>query len=102
MGAVGAELEGEGWDVRVLSTDEPPTAPVRCRARGRGSHGPRVMLQIGRFPWGEDPLDWLRGVALAADSAGFAGIALMDHLIQIPQAGRAWDPIPEPWVTLGA
>ena len=33
--------------------------------------------------------------------AGFAGIALMDHLIQIPQVGRAWEPIPEPWVTLG-
>ena len=25
----------------------------------------------------------------------------MDHLIQIPQVDRAWDPIPEPWVTLG-
>src|SRR6202012_2123073 len=24
-----------------------------------------------------------------------------DHLIQIPQVGRAWEPIPEPWVTLG-
>ena len=34
--------------------------------------------------------------------AGFVGLALMDHLIQIPQVGRAWDPIPEPWVTLGA
>ncbi|WP_404386847.1 LLM class flavin-dependent oxidoreductase [Knoellia locipacati] len=60
------------------------------------------MLQVSRFPWGEDPLDWLRGIALAADEAGFAGIALMDHLIQIPQVGRAWEPIPEPWVTLGA
>ncbi|GGB77160.1 monooxygenase [Knoellia flava TL1] len=67
-----------------------------------GAHGPRVMLQISRFPWGEHPLDWLRGIALAADEAGFAGLALMDHLIQIPQVGRAWDPIPEPWVTLGA
>jgi len=26
----------------------------------------------------------------------------MDHLIQIPQVDRAWAPIPEPWVTLGA
>ena len=60
------------------------------------------MLQVGRFPWGEDPLDWLRQVARAADEAGFAGLALMDHLIQIPQVGRAWEPIPEPWVTLGA
>ena len=25
----------------------------------------------------------------------------MDHLIQIPQVARAWEPIPEPWVTLG-
>ena len=32
---------------------------------------------------------------------GFAGLALMDHLIQIPQVDRAWEPIPEPWVTLG-
>ena len=40
-------------------------------------------------------------MALAADEAGFAGLALMDHLIQIPQVGSAWQPIPEPWVTLG-
>ena len=25
----------------------------------------------------------------------------MDHLLQIPQVGRAWDPIPEAYVTLG-
>ena len=25
----------------------------------------------------------------------------MDHLIQIPQVGSAWEPIPEPWVVLG-
>ena len=54
-----------------------------------------------RFPWGEDPAAWLAGVARAADEAGFAGLALMDHLIQIPQVDRAWEPIPEPWVTLG-
>jgi alkanesulfonate monooxygenase SsuD/methylene tetrahydromethanopterin reductase-like flavin-dependent oxidoreductase (luciferase family) len=43
----------------------------------------------------------MTGVARAADEAGLAGIALMDHLIQVPQVGRAWEPIPEPWVTLG-
>ena len=57
---------------------------------------------MSRFPWGEDPLAWLSGIARAADEAGFAGLALMDHLIQVPQVGRAWEPIPEPWVTLGA
>jgi alkanesulfonate monooxygenase SsuD/methylene tetrahydromethanopterin reductase-like flavin-dependent oxidoreductase (luciferase family) len=40
-------------------------------------------------------------MALAADQAGFAGLAVMDHLIQIPQVDTAWQPIPEPWVTLG-
>jgi alkanesulfonate monooxygenase SsuD/methylene tetrahydromethanopterin reductase-like flavin-dependent oxidoreductase (luciferase family) len=56
---------------------------------------------VSRFAWGDDPAGWLRGVALAADAAGFDGIALMDHLIQIPQVERAWSPIPEPFVTLG-
>ncbi len=100
---VGAELEREGWDVIVVRTDEPEpvTAPAAAPVDDPGG-GPRVMLQIGRFPWGEDPLGWLRGITRAAAVAGFAGVALMDHLIQIPQVGRAWDPIPEPWVTLGA
>src|SRR5262249_59408939 len=47
------------------------------------------------------PPGWLAGIAGAAATAGFAGIALMDHLIQIPHAGRAWEPIPQPWVALG-
>jgi alkanesulfonate monooxygenase SsuD/methylene tetrahydromethanopterin reductase-like flavin-dependent oxidoreductase (luciferase family) len=60
-----------------------------------------VVLQISRFPWKEDPADWLKSLALTADEVGFDGIALMNHLIQIPQVGRDWEPIPEPWVTLG-
>ncbi len=103
MRDVRLELELEGWDVQVVSADEP--APVTVPAAPgvvEADAGPRVMLQVGRFPWGEDPLDWLSGIARTADDAGFAGIALMDHLIQIPQVGRGWDPIPEPWVTLGA
>ena len=46
-------------------------------------------------------MGWLIDLARAADAYGFAGLALMDHLIQIPQVDRAWEPIPEPWVTLG-
>ena len=103
MRDISAELEAEGWEVRVVSANEPPPSPAPAApSPGGAGAGPRVILQVGRFPWGEDPLDWLRGIALAAADAGFAGIALMDHLIQIPQVGRAWDPIPEPWVTLGA
>ena len=43
---------------------------------------------MSRFPWGdEDPAGWLRELALTADEIGFDGLALMDHLIQIPQVG---------------
>jgi alkanesulfonate monooxygenase SsuD/methylene tetrahydromethanopterin reductase-like flavin-dependent oxidoreductase (luciferase family) len=60
-----------------------------------------VVLQVSRFPWGEEATRWLVDLAEAADEIGLHGLALMDHLIQIPQVDRAWEPIPEPWVTLG-
>ena len=96
-------LGTEGWDeVVVVSDDGPPPSPAPRTAPERTAHeGFGVVLQVSRFPWGEDPTAWLHDIALAADGAGFAGIALMDHLIQIPQVGTAWEPIPEPWVTLG-
>lgn len=108
--AVGTALDLEGWDAvhRVTEPGTRPDAappPVETNRTHppdrRSSQGLRFVLQVSRFPWGEDPTDWLTGIARAADDAGFAGLALMDHLIQIPQVGRAWEPIPEPWVTLG-
>lgn len=105
---VGPLLDAEGWDLvaSVVAEDvaAEPAPGVRPDPRPdrTSSLGLRTVLQVSRFPWGEDPLAWLSGVARAADEAGFAGLALMDHLIQVPQVGRAWEPIPEPWVTLGA
>lgn len=114
---VTAEVADEGWDevVTVDTSADPGTgaaaggptaaAPGVGAAAGtdrRASTGVELVLQVSRFPWGEDPMGWLRAVALAADEAGFTGLALMDHLVQIPQVGRAWDPIPEPWVALGS
>ena len=98
---VPAELAEEGWDlVERVALDRGPVAeapPTPAAAASEGertaSTGVEVLLQVSRFPWGEDPMAWLRDMALAADEAGFAGLALMDHLIQIPQVGRAWDPI---------
>jgi alkanesulfonate monooxygenase SsuD/methylene tetrahydromethanopterin reductase-like flavin-dependent oxidoreductase (luciferase family) len=83
---------------------EPAHSPGSRRAAAeQDAHPARLgfVLQISRFPWQDDPPGWLAAVAAAAATAGLDGIALMDHLIQIPQAGRAWEPIPEPWVTLG-
>lgn len=108
MRDVHSELAAEGWD-RVISVStnaasaassasaEPVDGPAEADAPARLD----FVLQVSRFTWGDDPAGWLRSVAEAAAAAGFSGLALMDHLIQIPQVGRAWDPIPEPWVTLG-
>jgi alkanesulfonate monooxygenase SsuD/methylene tetrahydromethanopterin reductase-like flavin-dependent oxidoreductase (luciferase family)/predicted kinase len=97
----------EGWDlVRAERQRDDPVGPVQGTAAPTGSTSrsagaPRVVLQLSRFPWGADPTGWLSDVARAADSLGFTGLALMDHLIQIPQVDRAWEPIVEPWVSLG-
>lgn len=94
----------EGWDlVRVERTEEAAEAPPTpvAPAPAAPTSGPRVMLQLSRFPWGADPAGWLADTARAADALGFAGLALMDHLIQIPQVDRAWEPIVQPWVALG-
>ena len=101
------ELETEGWDLVTQPAEaaiEPAHSPGSRRAAAEQGQRParlEFILQISRFPWQDDPPGWLAAVAGAAGTAGFGGIALMDHLIQIPQAGRAWEPIPEPWVTLG-
>ncbi|GAB3888354.1 LLM class flavin-dependent oxidoreductase [Terrabacter terrigena] len=104
-----SELDAEGWQVERVAPGDGATAPTGRQANRSLADAPRgvsglrgVVLQLSRFPAEGDLLAWLRGVAGAAEAAGLAGIALMDHLIQIPQVGRAWDPIPEPWVTLGA
>jgi alkanesulfonate monooxygenase SsuD/methylene tetrahydromethanopterin reductase-like flavin-dependent oxidoreductase (luciferase family)/predicted kinase len=97
------ELTGEGWDLVVRAETSVQVEPAHSPGSAAAPPGPPpgLVLQISRFPWGGDPSGWLRGIAAAATEAGFGGLALMDHLIQIPQVGRAWEPIPEPWVTLG-
>jgi alkanesulfonate monooxygenase SsuD/methylene tetrahydromethanopterin reductase-like flavin-dependent oxidoreductase (luciferase family)/predicted kinase len=105
--AAARELDAEGWDLVTRPGDaaiEPAHSPGSRRAAAEQDLRPArlgFVLQISRFPWQDDPPGWLAAVAGAAADAGLDGIALMDHLIQIPQAGRAWEPIPEPWVTLG-
>ena len=110
MRAVVAEIRGEGWDLVTTARHAQPEASHTPGARTAASQQRQrpvrmsLVLQLSRFPWGEDaagPACWLSAVAGAAAEAGLRGIALMDHLIQIPQVGRAWEPIPEPWVTLG-
>ena len=96
------EAADEGWDQVIVLREPTPVVQPKSVPVGPGPHAElEFILQISRFPWGEDPVGWLGAVSRGAAEAGFSGIALMDHLIQIPLLGRAWDPIPEPWVTLG-
>ncbi len=114
MRGITAELAAEGFD-QVLRVDTSGAGGGRGADRGgrktgqtktsvespAGAGQPEFVLQLSRFEWGDDPAAWIKSVAQAAAEAGFQGLALMDHLIQIPQVGRAWEPIPEPLVTLG-
>jgi alkanesulfonate monooxygenase SsuD/methylene tetrahydromethanopterin reductase-like flavin-dependent oxidoreductase (luciferase family)/predicted kinase len=99
--------QDEGWDqTLIVEQHSMADAPSVLQPTPNHDHDPGtrpgVMLQVSRFPWPEsDPAGWLRDLALTADEIGFDGLALMDHLIQIPQVDRAWEPIPEPWITLG-
>jgi len=104
------EIGSEGWDLVVTAGPAQPEASHSPGARAAATEQRQrpvrmgLVLQLSRFPWDQDPAGpahWLAGVARAASEAGLQGIALMDHLIQIPQVGRAWEPIPEPWVTHG-
>jgi len=110
MRTAGAETAAEGWDLvteAVTARPEPSHTPGARTAAAEQHQRPvrmGLVLNLSRFPWSEDPAGpahWLASVARAAAEAGLQGIALMDHLIQVPQVGRAWEPIPEPWVTLG-
>ncbi|HUD76380.1 MAG TPA: LLM class flavin-dependent oxidoreductase [Streptosporangiaceae bacterium] len=101
------QLPAEGWDA-VISPEaaavEPAHSPGSLEAARQQRDRPaslEFILQVSRFGWADDPAGWLRSVALAAAETGLHGVALMDHLIQIPQVGRPFEPIPEPWVTLG-
>ena len=102
-----AEAADEGWHSVLVIEQPDSTEPVSGSEVGTphpdlpNRDRPEIVLQISRFPWGEDPTGWLVGLARAANDLGFAGLALTDHLIQIPQVDRPWEPILEPYVTLG-
>lgn len=97
---------GAGFD-HVHEPGPAAVVPAAVLAAGGGAHTPTELsfdLQISAFDWegGNEAIGpGLARIAGEAERAGFSGLWLMDHLIQIPQVGREWDPILEPYTTLG-
>ncbi|MGZ7014776.1 MAG: TIGR03560 family F420-dependent LLM class oxidoreductase, partial [Acidimicrobiales bacterium] len=106
--AVRRHLDDEGFD-RVLRPVPVRHVPAHLRSSAPLTHeqatrpvGLRVGLHVSAFPW-DDIADGLRATAEAAEQAGFDSLWVMDHLRQIPQVGRDWDPMLEsgtalPWI----
>ena len=103
-----AILDGEGFDAvhRIVDEDAPVTlvphryldAPEGARAQQEDPVPLRFTLHLGRFAWpggGPQLRDNLRRVAATAEEAGFHGISVMDHVVQIPGVGAEWEDIPE-------
>ena len=107
-------LENESWDivldpqpVRVVTAKLQTEArtPAEQRADAPAAQQPlRFGLLVSDFSWIADKANIggeLAVTAQQAEDAGFDGLWLMDHLIQIPQVGREWDPMLDPYSTLG-
>lgn len=106
VGDVHDELSEEAWErvVRVTGVDEAggvatadrPPSPVQESGRTLD-----FVLHVSRFEWDPPLGSTLADIAREAEVAGFSGISVMDHLVQIPQVGRAWEDMPEALGTIG-
>ena len=106
-------LAAEGFDaVHHLRGDEPValvpprflTAPTSAGTQREAPVSLRFTLHLGRFEFpGKGPqlADNLRRLARLAEDAGFHGISVMDHVVQIPSVGPEWEDMPESTTVLG-
>ena len=102
---VRADLAADGFDlvlepvpVRHVPDRLASSAPLATR-QAAAPAAMRFGLQISAFPW-DDVADGLRATAEGAERAGFDNVWVMDHLRQIPQVGRDWDPMLESYTAL--
>ncbi len=106
-------LGEEGFDLVVVDPGPARRIP-RIMVAGRGTSsspaepaearsGRRLVfdLSIGGYEFGDaDTGSTLVEIAGAAEQAGFRALWVMDHFRQVPQIGRAWEPMLEAYTTL--
>ena len=101
----------EGFqDVRVIQPAAPslsastPESSAAAGSEPEPTQEPKQRLRFGlvlsSFAWPDSLPSRLASIASEAEAAGFDAIWVMDHLRQIPQVGRAWDPLPEAFTLL--
>ena len=79
--------------VPVAMVAQEPSPPADAQSFG-------FDLMVSQFDFGNDIESTLVEIAQAAETAGFRALWVMDHFRQIPQIGRAWDPMLEAYTTL--
>ena len=109
------DLSDEDWDLVMEPTPvrlvTPKLAPVvdhdlALEEGAAASPVPaplRFGLHLSSFDWPGDAAaigPTLTRIARDAEAAGFDSLWVMDHMIQIPQLGSAWDPMLESYSTL--
>jgi F420-dependent oxidoreductase-like protein len=107
--AVGKEIEGDGFDHVITEQPIAVSTPVAVAGHDRQTPessasppGHRFGLVLNRFDWGDrtELGEKLTSVARRAEASGFHDLWVMDHFRQIPRSGRAWEDMPEAYVTL--
>ncbi|MEM7272564.1 MAG: TIGR03560 family F420-dependent LLM class oxidoreductase [Actinomycetota bacterium] len=103
-------LAEEGFDLVVVDPGPPrrvpagltpaPTSDVEAPSGAAAGGSLAFDLVVSTFGFDGDLAPTLIDIALAAEAAGFRSLWVMDHFRQIPQLGRAWDPMPEAYTTL--
>ncbi len=101
---VSQAMSDSDWNIQTVSEEVQVVSEAAIAGTSGASGAPPLQrldfyLQISTFAWMDAP-QRLTDVVRAAEGAGFAGVSVMDHLVQIPQVGRAWDPMLDPFTVL--
>ena len=104
------QLADEGFDTVIVNPGGAYQVPADMAAivspepTGAGTSidaTVEVDLVVSRFDFGDtNAAQALVDIATTAERVGFRALWVMDHFRQIPQVGRAWEPMFEPYTTL--
>ena len=101
-------LADEGFELVIINPGPSRQVPKTMLTATEASAEPDVEnrrlafdLAIGNYEFGDaDIASTLVAMAKTAERVGFRALWVMDHFRQVPQVGRAWEPMLEAYTTL--